>query len=387
MSVLPRLSPYILLVFVVYLLYLFGIIHTPGFVLAVMYLLSRWAGGGGYERGKDEDGFEMGGGHKPNVGFSMVQGRRPYMEDFTFSKIDFGSSGNSSFFGVFDGHSGKRAAMWAKEYLGRNLDQMLQNSDPENALVGAFLKTDGDFLAQAAKEGLGDGSTVTTALLLGRELFVANAGDSRTILCHGSTALAMSEDHKPDRPSERRRIVQNGGTVLYCGCARVNGVLATSRGFGDKELKKWVSAEPEIKQRTLVKGDDFLVLASDGLWDVMSSNDAAAIVHRERNPHLAAKKLTAEALRLGSMDNVTALVVDLRPLFEVPKEGKEAVAALSSPFKSKDSAAEDSAAAAGPRIRGGRSVPEPQGSVSEDPDAATPSDASRQGQRLGQPRL
>ena len=57
-----------------------------------------------------------------------------------------------------------------------------------------------------------------------------------------SNNTPMSIDHKPDRPSERKRIQSKGGTVIFCGCPRVNGVLATSRGFGDKELKRWVSA-------------------------------------------------------------------------------------------------------------------------------------------------
>mmetsp|Transcript_34326 Transcript_34326/g.53545 ORF Transcript_34326/g.53545 Transcript_34326/m.53545 type:complete len:284 (+) Transcript_34326:1089-1940(+) len=163
---------------------------------------------------------------------------------------------------------------------------------------------------------------------MGKELYVANAGDSRTILCRGATAIAMSDDHKPDKPSERKRITRAGGTVLFCGCARVNGILATSRGFGDKELKKYVISEPDVNHRTLSEGDDFLVLATDGLWDVLSNREVAAIVNRERDAHAASKRLTSEALRHGSMDNVSALVVDLRPVFqEVPAspsgEGKK----------------------------------------------------------------
>eukprot|EP00293_Proteomonas_sulcata_P015724 CAMPEP_0184291568 /NCGR_PEP_ID=MMETSP1049-20130417/3553_1 /TAXON_ID=77928 /ORGANISM="Proteomonas sulcata, Strain CCMP704" /LENGTH=413 /DNA_ID=CAMNT_0026599053 /DNA_START=491 /DNA_END=1734 /DNA_ORIENTATION=- len=308
-------SPFSLIFVLLLSLSVFGILEVPVWVLIGMYLLCRLAGGG-YEFMKDQEGYEPGVGSKPGYGFSMVQGRRPYMEDFLNCSLKFGQGGNSSFFVVLDGHSGKRAAQWGKENLPRNLESALQNQTPENALAGAFLKTDADFLQAAAKEGLGDGSTVTSALLMGKELYVANAGDSRTILCRGATAIAMSDDHKPDKPSERKRITRAGGTVLFCGCARVNGILATSRGFGDKELKKYVISEPDVNHRTLSEGDDFLVLATDGLWDVLSNREVAAIVNRERDAHAASKRLTSEALRHGSMDNVSALVVDQDQFFK-----------------------------------------------------------------------
>ncbi len=174
------------------------------------------------------------------------------------------------------------------------------------------MKTDDEFLKIAHKEGLGDGSTAITALVRGRTLWVANAGDARAILVSGSTAIAMSEDHKPNRESERRRITQAGGTVVFMGCWRVNGVLATSRGFGDRELKKVVSAEPEIRHRTLMEGDDYLVLASDGIWDVLSNQVVADIVARSAGCRAAAAAVTDEAMRRGSMDNVTAVVISLR---------------------------------------------------------------------------
>jgi serine/threonine protein phosphatase PrpC len=177
------------------------------------------------------------------------------------------------------------------------------------------LRTDEEFLKIAHKEGLGDGSTAITALVRGRTLWVANAGDARAILVSGSTAIAMSEDHKPNRESERRRIMQAGGSVVFMGCWRVNGVLATSRGFGDRELKKVVSAEPEIRHRTLMEGDDYLVLASDGIWDVLSNQVVADIVARSSGCRNAASAVTEEALRRGSMDNVTAVVISLRSIW------------------------------------------------------------------------
>lgn len=181
---------------------------------------------------------------------------------------------------------------------------------------------------------------------------MANAGDSRTILTRGVEAKALSDDHKPDRPSERRRIMDAGGQVIFIGCARVNGILATSRGFGDKDLKPLVSAEPEvppppessnqippsraggwcrggggpccrghdgrptdasrswqITHHSLGEGDDYILLASDGLWDVMQNVEAARILAGCADAEQGAQALTRTSLRMGTMDNVSALVI------------------------------------------------------------------------------
>jgi protein phosphatase 1L len=266
------------------------------------------------------------------------------------------------FFGVFDGHSGRRACEYARDNLPRQVQAELSKAEPDEALRRAFLKTDEEFLKIANKEGLGDGSTAITALVRGRTLWVANAGDARAILVSGSTAIAMSEDHKPNRESERRRITQAGGSVVFMGCWRVNGVLATSRGFGDRELKKVVSAEPEIRHRTLMEGDDYLVLASDGIWDVLSNQIVAEIVARAGGCRAAATAVTEEALRRGSMDNVTAVVISLRSLWggsELPSNQPPPPRAGDTPRSSLGSASfgEIPSAATSP-LAGRRAVPE-----------------------------
>lgn len=166
---------------------------------------------------------------------------------------------------------------------------------------------------------LGFFQQATTALLLGTDLYVANAGDSRTILCRSppGACIPLSVDHKPSVPAEAARIKERGGKVMTppgSSCARVNGQLATSRGFGDRGFAKYITAEPDVRCHKVEAGDDFLVLATDGLWDVLSNEQAAAIVRSCETATGAARALTAEALRLGSLDNITALVVDLRPL-------------------------------------------------------------------------
>jgi serine/threonine protein phosphatase PrpC len=103
----------------------------------------------------------------------------------------------------------------------------------------------------------------------------------------------------------------------------VQGVLAVTRAFGDRRLKTYVSAEPEIKSWPLAEGDDFLILASDGVWDVLNSQQAVDIVRQavadtatseggRGDIKEAARRLTNAAYSYHSMDNITSLVVDLR---------------------------------------------------------------------------
>eukprot|EP00967_Tisochrysis_lutea_P043238 scaffold52215_cov15-Tisochrysis_lutea.AAC.1 len=86
-----------------------------------------------------------------------------------------------------------------------------------------------------------------------------------------AAAQPLSVDHKPNSKEERQRIENAGGVVVWAGTWRVGGVLAVSRAFGDKPLKRYVIATPDIREESLRDDDEFLILASDGLWDVISN--------------------------------------------------------------------------------------------------------------------
>mmetsp|Transcript_10009 Transcript_10009/g.27503 ORF Transcript_10009/g.27503 Transcript_10009/m.27503 type:complete len:233 (-) Transcript_10009:574-1272(-) len=139
-------------------------------------------------------------------------------------------------------------------------------------------------------------------------------GDSRAAMVHSDgTARPLSDDHKPNRLDEKLRIEAAGGHVIFAGCWRVQGDLAVSRAFGDCHLKRFgVSAEPEISLIEIGPLDAFLVLASDGLWDVVAEAQCAKTVLRAQDTVSAAAALCDLASDRGSMDNITALVVDLR---------------------------------------------------------------------------
>ena len=370
--------------------------------------------------------------------------------------------GMTHFFAVFDGHGAARAAAWAHAHLVPNLLQELSSAATggksatggspgsaaasampaesasdilDGAAVDAFHRTDSTFLRQAAARGIPDGSTAVTCMIQcpdaasadsangggggtggssssggggrsgsgsqsgERRLLVANLGDSRCVMVRkDGSALALSSDHKPNRPDERARVHAAGGhvrapptllrrtalltalltasltaftsespqwtqplllrpssfamrirpaalssplpmpspcppppppppalrflplpsppalaaQVIYAGCWRVQGDLAVSRAFGDAHLKPYgVSATPELSAIGLTSTDAFLVLASDGLWDVVDEQQCASSVLRASDPLGAARSLCDLASTRGSMDNITVLVVAL----------------------------------------------------------------------------
>lgn len=267
---------------------------------------------------RDPDAVFTGGGisfltGKRNVrfsyGYSTFKGKRASMEDYFETKISEVGGQMVAFFGVFDGHGGPRTA----EYLKNNLFNNLCNhpdfiKDTKSAIVEAFKQTDANYLSEEKGQQKDAGSTASTALLVGDRLLVANVGDSRVVACRDGSALPLSIDHKPDRSDERQRIEDAGGFVIWAGTWRVGGVLAVSRAFGDKLLKQFVTAEPEIMEQE-IDGVDFIIIASDGLWNVISNKDAVSLVQDMKDTEAASRRLTEEAFARGSSDNITCLVV------------------------------------------------------------------------------
>ncbi|KAJ9552950.1 hypothetical protein OSB04_016995 [Centaurea solstitialis] len=262
---------------------------------------------GGYASGgwKSEDG-------KLSCGYSSFRGKRVSMEDFYDVKTCKINGQTVCLFGIFDGHGGSRAAEYLKENLFKNLmnhPEFLTNT--RVAISETYQQTDSDFLESGKDTFRDDGSTASTAVLVGNHLYVANVGDSRTVISKAGKAIALSDDHKPNRSDERKRIESAGGVVMWAGTWRVGGVLAMSRAFGNRMLKQFVVAEPEIQEQELDEEFELLVLASDGLWDVVPNEDAVQLALLEEEPESAARKLIETAFSRGSADNITCIVVRL----------------------------------------------------------------------------
>lgn len=273
---------------------------------------SASAGGGG--GGSSSGGFATGGwkseDKRLSCGYSSFRGKRVTMEDFYDIKTSNIDGHSVCLFGIFDGHGGSRAAEYLKEHLFDNLMKHPKFlTDTKLAINETYEKTDADFLNSEKDTFRDDGSTASTAVLVDNHLYVANVGDSRTVISKSGKAIALSEDHKPNRSDERKRIENAGGVVMWAGTWRVGGVLAMSRAFGNRMLKPFVVAEPEIQDQDIDQETELLVLASDGLWDVVPNEDAVSLARNEEEAEAAARKLTESAFTRGSADNITCIVV------------------------------------------------------------------------------
>ncbi|MFS7935670.1 putative protein-serine/threonine phosphatase [Helianthus anomalus] len=135
-------------------------------------------------------------------------------------------------FGVFDGHVGARAAEYVKHHFFNTLIKHPKFiSDTKAAISSAYSHTNTEFLKSENNQNRDAGSTTSTAILVGDHLLVANVGDSRAVISRGGKAFAVSHDHKPDQ-------------------LIVGGVLAVSRALGDKLLKQYVMADPDIQKES-----------------------------------------------------------------------------------------------------------------------------------------
>ncbi|XP_052208089.1 probable protein phosphatase 2C 47 [Diospyros lotus] len=243
----------------------------------------------------------------------------------------FGCPLQSAFYAVFDGHGDSNAAAaYIKEHAMNlffedvNLPQTSEINDAflkelVSAHRRAFLLAD-QALAGESSVSPYSGTTALTALLLGRHLMVANAGDCRAVLCQKGVALQMSQDHRPSYPPEYQRVEKVGGYIEY---GYLNGDLAVTRALGDWYMKSPLGssspliAEPEVEHIMLTEEDEFLIVACDGIWDAISNEEAVNLVRRalmrHDNPQECAKELVNEALRLNTTDNVTAIVLCFSP--------------------------------------------------------------------------
>jgi protein phosphatase 1G len=283
-------------------------------------------------------------------GGAAMQGWRKTMEDAHIAVTGLAGNPEISMFSVFDGHGGGEVAKFCQKHMASEIQQLkeFQGGSIEDALRTVFHRMD-DLLRDSkfseeieqlkGKEGSDEdddadapldpldlikrvfkiknyppeeqssapgnpvlqiteeppevkiqaGCTSVVALKCGSELYVANAGDSRGVLCRGGgQALALSEDHKPAQEGERRRIINAGGFLSEIGgVCRVNGNLNLSRAIGDLKYKtnpdlpakdQIITAEPDIARVTLQPDDRFLLLACDGVWDVMTNQQAVDFV-------------------------------------------------------------------------------------------------------------
>jgi len=214
---------------------------------------------------------------------------------------------NTSVFGVFDGHGGDGMSKFCEKHMPSTIASY-PPQDVRNAVVGAFHRVDE---AGRTSNHQGSGSTAMVCCVREDTIYVGNAGDCRAVLCRGGQAIVMSEDHRPSREAERERIEAAGGWVEQASKtdadSRVNGDLSVSRGLGDYYLKQdagrpadqqIIISTPDVETFQRSRKDEFLVLASDGVWDVLSSQ---AVVDWVR-PRLGGQSTMEDRLNNNDLD-------------------------------------------------------------------------------------
>ncbi|XP_022945801.1 probable protein phosphatase 2C 15 [Cucurbita moschata] len=269
---------------------------------------------------------------KPTIRYgSAAQSRKG--EDYFLMKTDCqrvpgNPSSTFSVFAIFDGHNGNAAAIFTREHLlshvlgalPRGLGQEEWLQALPRALVAGFVKTDKEFQSR----GETSGTTATFVIIDGWTVTVASVGDSRCVLdTQGGAVSALTIDHRlEDNVEERERVTASGGEIgrlSIVGGAEIGplrcwpGGLCLSRSIGDRDVGEFIVPIPFVKQVKLSTAGGRLIIASDGIWDALSS-DMAAKSCRGLPAELAARQVVKETLRTrGLKDDTTCIVVDIIP--------------------------------------------------------------------------
>ena len=245
---------------------------------------------------------------------------RKEMEDFHFIKALLNRKLNCSYFGLFDGHSGKEVGIYLMENLHKILSQELKNNNVENsenmqnAIKNTFEKIDKEINSQNFKNETG--STGTVLLLYrdnnsktGKSLICANVGDSKAYLINKKEMKIITKDHKCCDANEVKRIRDTGGIVFR---ERVFGTLMLTRSFGDKEMKKYgVLSTPDIFCHNIEDDDLFVIIASDGVWDVVEEEEIFKLSQEKISSSDFSKKIIQLAKDRDTHDNISCIVVKL----------------------------------------------------------------------------
>ncbi|CAH0480957.1 unnamed protein product [Peronospora belbahrii] len=240
------------------------------------------------------------------VSTAAVRGDRTYMEDTSYV------SSCKRFAAVYDGHGGAAVSQYLRDQLFSRLAPEIAQLDQEifaetkgesNVMVksrrrqkiatmlrDSVHKLDEEVISK--NEWKFQGSTVVGVFLFEDVLYSLNVGDSRAVLCRSGDVVELTRDHKPNDPQERARIESLGGRVQWhgyvdaqgepiepYGAYRVNGNLAVARAIGDRDSRPFIIGEAEIRQYDIeYDKDEFIVIASDGLWDVFTSSEVVEFV-------------------------------------------------------------------------------------------------------------
>jgi serine/threonine protein phosphatase PrpC len=254
--------------------------------------------------------------------FTSVKGRRESNEDRHNIILNINGEDKSlnpiNLFGIYDGHGGS----WVSRYLEANIPNYYLDKtfsipfNPEfHTKVFEIIQT------QLLKKSLGysNGSTCLLNIMYQLEnsiyMNVVNLGDSRLgVVYSNSKSNSITRDHKPDDPKEKTRLKKMGGEVYKDseGVFRI-GDLSLSRAFGDGDNGPYISQKPDIFFHKLTPDMKYIIMACDGLWDVVESDKIGKVIFdlAKTNPKNLAAELASWAISQGSCDNVSIIIIEI----------------------------------------------------------------------------
>ena len=237
---------------------------------------------------------------------SETMGKRKTMEDAsTVVGEIFGP--NTQYYGVFDGHGGSGVAI----KLATQLHNLLKSKySPDKNIEDVIRESFLELNTEIVEEFKATGSTAAIALIINDKIIVANVGDTRVLLVDSEgTAIRLTVDHNTSNAEERKGVEERGGTIFQ---NRVNGMVSLTRCFGDGTQAGIIICEPHITTIER-KETDKLVIACDGVFEVLTDVEVGNLCVQNPEPSLAARAIKDAAIKAGSTDNITVICVSLKP--------------------------------------------------------------------------
>ena len=236
---------------------------------------------------------------------------RKQMEDFTYTNLNFHNKNNHniSLFAIYDGHNGKLVS----EHLYKNFDKiLLSNLEKTNyqirkSLIDSFQQINSNF--EKNPEAKNTGSTATVILIDNNNLYCANVGDSQCYYISKEKIIKLTKIHNCNDLKEVERIKKKNGIIFQ---NRIFGCINLTRTIGDIEFKEYgVTCIPDISKEILSENNSkYIILGSDGVWDVIDENDIINIEKKYgNNCKDFCKKIIKTAIEKKSQDNISCIVI------------------------------------------------------------------------------
>ena len=227
----------------------------------------------------------------------------------------FENMNNINFFAVYDGHGGKDVSKYLKDNLSNYFTNKKNQFDITDSInFKKYIEKVFDHLQSKLELKFKNisytiGSTALIIIMFKHNndiySYIANIGDCRSVLCDSSNnPLQLTKDHKPNKPDEKKRIEKIGGKIYFDGYDWRIGDLSVSRSFGDMDCTPFVTHKPEIFKYKIKKNDKFIIIACDGLWDVMNNKSVTKFILDKM------KNIKITEMSRNSNNNIAFLLAD-----------------------------------------------------------------------------